>query len=618
MIQQLRERIPHHIQRYFLFVCADVIMLYLSFWLSFYLRFGFTFPAQYQKLFYLWLVGIIIVKITCLAIWRLYQTEWLFIGIMDLNNLLQVAITYLLLLYLFNLIIWNFFHGYHLPKSIVVIDAIISFFALALIRVSKRLYLQLSQKNIHGQPTMVIGADFSGGRLIKELLYHSEDDMFPVVIIDNDPLKHNTRIHGIPVYGGFDQIASAIKDYHTQAVLINLPREPNQTISTIFETIKSCQVNDIRIVPKINNYDEIIFKPKSIKKISIEDLLSRTPIQIDTERIYSSLKDETVMVTGAAGSIGSEILMQLIKQKVPKIIAFEIDETEIFNMDQQIRKLPLKGTSIHYIVGDIRDESKLRQAFQQHRPGIVFHTAEYKQVELMEQYPEEAIRTNVLGTLNLVKAAVDYNCGCLIHVSGLKAVQPKNIIGASKRLAEIICSAYNHTSTRICSVRVGNALGRRGSVIPVFLNQIKQGGPITITHPESKRHFISIADAAALILQCVLQTTGGEVFVLNQGDPVQITQIVDLLLKLNNLKQGDDIEIKTIGLRPGEHLLDGIMFSENGTQPTAHPNILLAANDDIMSIHQIELITSALLSAIDKPAIIRQILKKNVPYTQDL
>jgi FlaA1/EpsC-like NDP-sugar epimerase len=320
------------------------------------------------------------------------------------------------------------------------------------------------------------------------------------------------------------------------------------------------------------------------------------------------------MVTGAAGSIGSEIVRQLIFFEVEKIIAVEVDETEVFNRELEVQKIKRDNQEIVFIIGDIREEQKMETVFDAYHPEIVFHAAAYKHVPLMERFPEEAVKTNVLGTFSLANLAVKFGVKKFINISTDKAVNPTSVMGASKRLAEIICRGMNGSESRFISVRFGNVLGSRGSVIPLFLKQIEEGGPLTVTHPDMQRYFMSEKEAVILVFQATLMGEGGEVFVLDMGEPVKIKQMAETLIRLNNLVPYEDIDIVFSGLRPGEKLFEELLTAEEGTDLTTHEKIYIAKNSSNYDSDKIAGLMAQLKRTIPDGEKLIKFLKQNVPY----
>lgn len=608
---------PTRLKRTLFFLLFDVLIILFSFYSAFYLRFGFTFPEKYVQRFWYWLAALLVFKILMLVAMGLYNINWRFVGLTELLNLLKAAVLATAAVFAVNLlVVRRQVPAYDLPRGIIVIEAVLSFFLIGILRIGKRIYLQLSPGAKIGKKTLIIGADYTGERIIKELVSSKEGNSFPIAIVDEDPMKIGTRIDGIPVLGGYEKLPEILLDYKIESVLINLPRASHKKIGYLFDIIKPAGIRDIKVVPRIDDYGPDLYPARGIKQLAIEDLLSRESVQIDSRGIESYIKDKVVMVTGAAGSIGSEIVRQLMNFGAAKIVGFEIDETEIFNLEKELDGSRRKDQEMVFILGDVRESKRLAAVFALHKPQVVFHAAAYKHVPLLEDFPEEAVKTNVLGTANLVAAAQKYRCEKLVNISTDKAVNPAGVMGASKRMAEMICTAYNSGQTPMVSVRFGNVLGSRGSVVPIFLEQIKRGGPIEVTHMEMKRYFMSVPEAVLLVLQAAAMGKGGEVFVLDMGEPVRIVDLAENLIFLNDLRPYEDIDIVFTGLRPGEKLFEELLTAEEGTVVTAHEKIFVAKNESGLDKRKIKKIVSRMEKVLDSPAKLKTILEECVPFYQ--
>jgi len=609
---------PTKLKRTLFFLLADVFIISFSFYSAFYLRFGFTFPGKYEEMFWHWLLALLVAKLIFLALGGLYNINWRFVGLSEMLRLLGMGILTTLLVFAVNvLVIRSTFPGWDLPRGIIIIEATLSFFHIGILRIAKRVFIQSFKGGKVGKKTLIVGANYTGERLIKELVTSSDGNMIPIVIVDEDPMKIGTRIFGIRVMGGFDKLPEIIFNLKIESVLINLPRAPHQKINYLFDIIKPTGITDIKVVPRIDEMVDTTYAPTKIKKLDIEDLLSRQAVRIDSDKIESYIKDKVVMVTGAAGSIGSEIVRQLMNFDVARIIGFEIDETEIFDLERDLKDLKKPGQEIVFIVGDVREKNKLEAVFERYRPQVVFHAAAYKHVPLMESFPEEAIKTNVMGTFNLAETAAKWKCEKFINISTDKAVNPTSVMGASKRMAEMICTAFNKDSTSLVSVRFGNVLGSRGSVVPIFLDQIEKGGPIEVTHKEMKRYFMSVPEAVLLVLQAAAMGNGGEVFVLDMGEPVKIVDLAENLIFLNDLRPYYDIDIVFTGLRPGEKLFEELLTAEEGTVVTAHEKIFVARNEKGPDNHKIHKIIKKLSDSLENTEKLTGILKEHVPFYKD-
>jgi FlaA1/EpsC-like NDP-sugar epimerase len=607
--------LPSKLKRLAFFLLFDALIIWFSYWFSFYIRFGFIFPDKYDPYFYHWAVGYLVFNLLVLWLFGLYKITWRFVGLTELSNLMKAAALSTVSLYSLNLFLREFLDNkYDLPRGIILITAIMIFSLLAVLRISKRVYLEVFKQSKVGKRVLIIGADFTGKRLAKEMVFHKEDAFVPVAIVDEDPIKIGTYIEGIRIYGGHDSIPEVIREFAVESVLINLPRASHKKIAQLFEVIKKAGVSEIKVVPKVENYQSTVHRHVDFKELDIEDLLARRSVEIEYQRVEEYLRERTVLVTGASGSIGSEIMRRLIRFGVRRIVAFEIDESELFNLERELRGLKSEHQEIEFVVGDIREQRKVDMVFERFRPGVVFHAAAYKHVPLMESFPEEAVKTNIFGTRNLMETARKHGVFKFVNISTDKAVNPSSVMGASKRMCEMLGKHYDPGEFKVISVRFGNVLGSRGSVIPIFLEQIRNGGPITVTHPDMKRYFMSISEAVLLVMQAAYMGDGGEVFVLDMGEPVKIVTLAETLIRLNNLEPGEDIEIVYSGLRPGEKLFEELLTAEEGTDVTRHEKIYVAKNGSRGDGGKIAAILAQLREAMDKPELLVEILKEHVPF----
>jgi len=610
--------VPTKLKRVVFFVLLDILVISFSFYFSFYLRFGFTYPSKYHPHFFYWILGIIFIKIIFLALFRIYKINWRFVGITELGNLLKSAITSTLFIYIANFFMRRYFAEHSLPRGVIIIDAIISFGLMGLLKISKRLYIELFSKSSIGRRTLIIGTDLRSERLVNELKASKSYKLIPIAFIDEDQMRIGTRINGIPVLGGHEKIVEVIKNEKVDTVLINLPKASHKKVGKLFNIINKSGIDDIKIVPQVDEFNEKINVVKDIKNLDIDDLLSRESVRVNYEDIGNFLRDQTILVSGAAGSIGSEICRKLVQFGVKHIIGYEIDETEVFNLQFELEKITDDTQAIDLVVGDVRDREKLSRVLETYQPDIVFHASAYKHVPLMEVNPEEAVKTNVLGTLNLAESAVQYNVKKFINISTDKAVNPSSIMGATKRFSEMICRSLNSEKTKFTSVRFGNVLGSRGSVIPLFIEQIREGGPVTVTHPDIKRYFMSIPEAVLLVLQAAYMGSveGGEIFVLDMGDPVKIINLAENLIRLNNMEPYKDIDIVFTGLRPGEKLFEELLTAEEGTEATTHSKIYIARESSNIGQNTLQKALDELKESLNNSASIKEVLKRYIPYYQ--
>ncbi len=559
---------PTFFKRAIFFLIVDIILLTISFYFSYYLRFDFNINPNFEKQLYYWLPFVILFKIILLGYFRLYSVSWRYVSITEFISIIKAFTITLLIMILFDHFALIYAPSIFVPRSIPFIDFFISIFLISSFRISKRVFTEmLSSINKKGKRTVIMGADKTGEQVARELLYSKE--YYPVAFLDDDNNKINTLIHGVKVFGKINDLENFLKNNNIDTIIVAIPDIPYKKLKEIIDIAKKYNINDIKILPKLLSSKKII-SLKDLKDITIEDLLSREVVKIDENSIKNYFTNKNILVTGAGGSIGSEIVRQLIKFTPNKIVGYEIDETELYNLTLEV----LENKFIP-VVGDIKDSEKFKNVLTQHHIDIVFHAAAYKHVPLMEFFPEEAIKTNILGTYNIAKICLEQKIEKFINISTDKAVNPVNIMGKTKRVAEIICSTFNSLDvTKFISVRFGNVLGSRGSVIPIFLEQIKNGGPVKITHPEIERFFMTIPEAVLLVLQAsIFGENNGEIFILDMGEPIKIIELAENLIKLQGLTPYQDIEIQYTGLRPGEKLKEELLNDDEEKLPTEHKKI---------------------------------------------
>ncbi len=588
-------------RRYKYFLAVDSLLICASLYFSFLLRFEFVIDDLNHSLIINALPFFVIVKLTAFWIFGVYRFTWRFVGLHDLYNIMKALFVSSVLLMLIILISTNYpilvlnsffsFRGF--PKSVFIIDLFLSMGFIMLLRVSKRLFLETfngHKQRDQGVRTIIIGAGNTGEMILRDMLRDINSDYCPVGFLDDDQGKRRTYIHGVKVLGPTGKLRGAVRKYKADAIIIAIPFLNYTTLRNIYQVATESKVGIVKIVPRIYEFHKPDINLKSLEDISVEDLLGRQAIRINYEEIGRLLKDKVIIVTGAGGSIGSEISRQVCSFIPRKIIFVDNDETELHNIELKLkRQFPYLDKMMHYIVGDIRDLRKIEQILHLFNPEILFHAAAYKHVPILEHNPEEAVKVNIIGTSNLVKAAIKNDVKKFIMISTDKAVLPKSVMGATKRIAENICRAYNNIhKTEFVSVRFGNVLGSRGSVLPLFLDQLKKGGPLTITHKDMQRYFMTIPEAVSLVLQASVIGQGGEVLVLDMGEPVIILKMAEDLIKLHGLQPYKDIDIHFIGLRPGENLFEELLTSEEETVATKHERIYIARAANKFNIDQIE------------------------------
>ena len=645
---------PSHLKRFLFFLLADIVFIILSLFLSFLFHFDFDLNVDYTSLISDVLVYFIVIKLISFAIFRIYRMTWRYVGIFDLVNIVGALIVSAMVLIILtlptsfmpsNLAIRGF------SKRIILEDSIISVFLISGLRISKRIFLEVVKKQgptKRGKRTIIIGAGNTGEMILRDMMRTNFNEFYPVGLLDDNKNKIGNYIHGVKVLGATDTLEYAIANNKIESVIVAIPSLNHKILKSLYDSAKKLRMENIKIVPRIYDFDKPDINLKGLEDISIEDLVGRQSISVDYKEIGSFLQNRSVLITGAGGSIGAEIVHQVCAFQPEELILFDIDETELHNLGLKLNRLfPNSSRQIHYITGDVRDEMRLKEVFEAFKPQIVFHAAAYKHVPMMEHNPKEAVKVNILGTYNLAKTALEYGAEKFIMISTDKAVRPTSIMGATKRMAEYVCKAMNNdnssglevkdnrlddrkssptahhpSSTKFISVRFGNVLGSRGSVLPLFLDQLKHGGPLTVTHKDMKRYFMTIPEAVSLVLQASTMGEGGEVFVLDMGEPVNITDVAEELIRIHGLEPYKDIDIEFTGLRPGEKLFEEILTAEEGTMSSKHEKVFIAKNSEKYSTEDIERILEEFRELIAKPSIgnngkTRELLKKYVKHYEE-
>jgi FlaA1/EpsC-like NDP-sugar epimerase len=552
----------------------DATMSCLCFYISLALRFEtIDLNALPQlKNFYTYLLIICISQFTMFKFSGLYRGIWRYSSSHDLIRLIK-GVTFATL---FSFIcLFLFFRLEGIPRSTIIMDWSLLILTLGGGRLAYRLLRDKRNNStaakINGIKTMIVGAGPAGEQILRDIKRHPELGISIIGFIEDDPYAQGKLLHGVPVMGGTDNIEKYLHSRQVKQLLITLPSTDGLKINTIVESCRNINIK-IKILPDITDVLKGNISINQLRDLELEDLIGRKQIHLDQASIMKMLEGKKVLVTGAGGSIGSELVNQILKYNPAKIVLVDISEYNLFMLQKDLeQRFPLFDSAL-YIIMDVRDLDALDNLFKVHTPEVILHTAAYKHVPLMEENPEQALKTNIQGTDNVAKCAAKYQVEKFVLVSTDKAVNPTNVMGATKRAAELICQIHQLCApqTVFTTVRFGNVVGSSGSVIPLFQKQIKSGGPITITHPKIERFFMSIPEASQLILQASLMGKGGEIFVLDMGKPIKIVTIAKKLIALSNMKEGTDIEIKFVGLRPGEKLYEEVLFDDEKSLPTNH------------------------------------------------
>ena len=566
--------------RILFFLLADIFLIILSVFLAFLLRFDGSIPAQYFEngTFLGTIVLVLAFSLPIFYFSHLYSFSWAYVSTNELVSLLKAIIISFsftgatLLIFRDHLV----FQGF--PRSTLLVSYILIFLFCGGIRLSKRLYLQLFQKEAGKEKkrTLIVGAGDAGEQILRSILRTRNTLYLPVGFVDDNLAKQGIIIHGLKVLGKINHIPGVVKKYGVQELIVALPSAGPKAIKDAVEMGRKAELKEIKIIPSMGEIISGEASIRDLRKIQAEDLLGREPVLLDVKSIEDFISDKIVLVTGAAGSIGSELSRQVAKFKPSLLLLLDQDETGIFNISNELRSKFFQ-LKIKSLIADIRDEEKINQIFAESPPDIVFHAAAYKHVPLMERHPDEAIKNNIFGTRVVVKKALRYGTKKFIFISTDKAINPSSVMGATKRVGEMICQVLNQKNhTKFISVRFGNVLESRGSVIPIFKQQIKKGGPVQVTHPEMKRYLMVTSEAVLLVMQAGAIGKGGEVFVLDMGEPIKILDLAKELIRLSGLEPDKDIPIVFTKPRPGEKFFEEILTAEEGTIATQNQKIFMA------------------------------------------
>jgi len=554
-------------------ISHDLIMAVAAWTLAYLIRFEFNFAETNSSAFIqVLLISLPIYLVSSLS-FGLYKGSWRFVSIPDLWNIIRVvAVTTVLLVTVLFLV--NRVEG--VPRSSLAIYPILLVFFLGFPRLFYRVLRDRrsrSSKSPDSKRVIILGAGQAGELVAREMLRGNE--YVPVAFLDDSPKLRGSKVHGLSVLGKIEGLPKAIKKMSAGMVVIATPTATGTQMRKIVESCEQANI-PFRTLPNVADLVSGRAKISSLREVSIDDLLGRDPVSLSKESITASIHNKVVMVTGAGGSIGSELCRQILLFKPSKLVVYENSEFNLYQIERELIDSSPE-TEFHAVLGDVCDQSAIEHCMSEHKPDVIFHAAAYKHVPLLQNQARQAVRNNILGTRNMALAADKHGCNSFIMISTDKAVNPTNNMGASKRIAEIFCQNLNKRSeTNYITVRFGNVLGSAGSVVPLFKEQIAKGGPVTVTHPEITRYFMTIPEACQLILQAAVQGKGGEIFVLDMSEPVKIAYLAEQMIILSGKTPGEDIEIKYTGLRPGEKLYEELFHEQEQLSATTHNKILLA------------------------------------------
>lgn len=621
--QRMKQKTPFlkiPINRIIALILLDIMSIVVASFAALYVRFDFSFagiPAEYLMKFERIIPFNILLTLLFFALWKLYKSVWRYASATELLNIVFAttcaAIAQIILCNVMN---------QKMPRSYYMIYWFLLFGMCCVIRFSYRILRLINSKRIDRAEkekrnnVMLIGAGAAANAILKEIESSSYLNLNVKCIIDDNPGCHGKFLRGVPIVGGRDKIIDAVGQYAVDEIIFAIPSANTQTRKEILDICKEsgCKLRTLPGIYQLINGDVSVSK---LKEVEIEDLLGRDPIEINTEEVLNYVSGKVVLVTGGGGSIGSELCRQIAGHHPKQLVIVDIYENNAYDIQQElIRKHP--ELNLQVLIASVRNTARINDIFATYRPNIVFHAAAHKHVPLMEVSPNEAIKNNVMGTYKTAKAADKYGAEKFVLISTDKAVNPTNVMGASKRICEMVIQMMNQKSeTNFVAVRFGNVLGSNGSVIPLFKKQIAEGGPVTVTDPEIIRYFMTIPEAVSLVLQAGAYARGGEIFVLDMGKPVKILDLATNLIKLSGYKVGEDIEIKFTGLRPGEKMYEELLMDEEGLKKTANKMIFIGKPIDFDTEVFEKQLEELFLHAKQEDKDIRKEIKDIVPTYQE-
>jgi FlaA1/EpsC-like NDP-sugar epimerase len=556
----------------------DALAANLAWFLAYQLRFNFSVPAEHLAVLKLYLPGIVLIQIIGFYFFGLYRGIWRFASVVDLQRIVMSVLLATMVVVAGLFMIRS---DFVVTRSVLILDPIL---LILMMGGSRFVYRAFKEQQLfglrasRGEPVIIIGAGPTAVTLVKEL---TQSDQWRVVgLLDGDQTLHSREVSGLRVLGGLSSLSKAHKRFGFNNIIIAAPNLSHADRRAILDEASRLEV-DVLTVPVLDDLLSGRLTVSQIRLVDVEDLLGRDVVDLDNSGLQQLIGFRSVFVSGAGGSVGSELCRQILKFKPSKLICLDISECALYQIEQELSGL-VNSVELIFVVGDVKNEARLEGLFEEHKPSAVFHAAAYKHVPLMENNNvSEAFHNNVLGTYTIAKVAKKANVNRFVLISTDKAVNPTNVMGATKRLAEMVCQGLQgKTGTRFVMVRFGNVLGSSGSVIPKFREQIKAGGPVTVTHPEITRYFMSIPEATQLVMQAGLMGQGGEIFVLDMGESIKIVDLAKDMIKLSGFTE-DEIRIEFSGLRPGEKLYEELLADDEKTSPTSHKKLLIASGKTV-------------------------------------
>ncbi len=604
--QFVEEQLVARVRQHGLKFARDAVVVIIAYILAEGMRFDGPIPAaDFQKLL---LALPLIVFVQAFFTWRygIHRRLWQYAGIRDVRAMIHSTVLSAVVIGIADFAIPH----RPLPLTVVPMGSALALLGLVAVRVWRDLIRIRIRTEGEWERVLVIGAGQAGRLVVSDLLANPGWRQQPAAFLDDDPQKSRMRIHGLSVLGTIDHLPTVVRDHNIDVIAVAIPSATSLDLDRILALAQETSAR-IQILP---SHSEVMAGKEAmrLRDLNLDDLLDRDPGNVLEDPIVQrSISDRVVLVTGARGSIGFEICRQLLRLNPVCVLALDNNETGLFYLQRELRNEP-NGALLKPVLADITEAHKLAQVFQRYRPDVVFHAAAYKHVPMLEAYPEEAVHVNVLGTLNLCQLATEHGCERFVFISTDKAVQPVNVLGFSKRIGELIVRAHAGARTAFCSVRFGNVVGSRGSALPEFVRQIDAGGPVSITHPDVERYFMTISEAVSLVIRAGAEACGGELYMLDMGKPMKIADIVKRIIRLRGLRVGKDIELLYTGLRPGEKLTEELVFAAERVRPTENEAIFRV--DDVIRPNLLELEQSIALLADattrDEPSVLHALLAK--------
>jgi len=565
-------------KNFWVILAADFILLGLAYFMAYWLRFDGQASGEFMHLFYLTIVPCLVIKVGAFSFFDLYRGMWRYAGIKDLVNIAKASVAGSLAFVVY-LAMLHHFSG--IPRSVLMIDCLMTVILIGGLRLAIRIYYQhgpdffdeihfLRKQHVKSRRVLILGTGLLAERLLREI--NDDSDRLMQVVGFIEPASHHCgmKIHGVPILGDLDELRRLVDFYKVQELLIADPSIVSSVIEDLIE--KSAELKlVIKLVPSLNerlNSGALA----QLRAIRVEDLLNREPVTLDMELVRGEIEGKCVMISGAAGSIGSEIARQVIKFGPRDLVLVDNAETPLYHIDLELGDITTSA-SVWPCIGDVRSRRSLERIFKRFRPDVVYHAAAYKHVPMMERAPLDAVQNNVMGTYKMASLACKYKVNKFVMISTDKAVRPTSVMGATKRIAEMVVQSLAGGATRFAVVRFGNVLGSNGSVVPLFEQQIAAGGPVTVTHPEVTRYFMTIPEAVTLVLQAGAICKGGELFLLDMGKPVKIADLAHKMIRLSGKVPDEDIQIEFVGLRPGEKLYEELLIESERVVDTAFDKI---------------------------------------------